>query len=150
MKKLAGTLLMLGIFASTALAQSAEHVMKDRHGVLVGWLGTVRAAESKYKSKYGVYGDLTALRDADLLGALVFESDKLTETGPDTNLVPKSTHVEVTASSDGEHYKASIWEILEGRTIGVFADEMSTGHSIGRSPPPPGDGPEEPLLCFQG
>ena len=151
MKRLTGALLVLGIFASTALAQSAEQVMKDRHRVLAGWLGTVRAAESKYRSKYSVYGDLTALRDAHLLDALVFESDKPTEAGPDTTLVPKSTHFEVTASSDGEYYKVSIWEILEGWSIGVFADEMSTGHSLGRRPPPPPeDDPEGPLLSLPG
>jgi hypothetical protein len=153
-KRLKGALLILGIFASTALAQSAEQVMKDQHRVLAGWLGTVRAAESKYKSKYGVYGDLTALRDAHLLDALVFESDKPSETGPDTNLVPKSTQFEVTASSDGKHYNVSIGEILELWSIGVSANEMSTGYGVGRRlpppPPPPKDGPEGPLLSLPG
>jgi hypothetical protein len=150
-KRLTSALLILGIFASAALAQPAQQVMKDRHRVLAGWLGTVRAAESKYKSKHGVYGDLAALRDAHLLNALVFDSHKPTETGPDTNLVPESTHFEVTVSSDGEHYYFSIWEILEEWIIGVSGDEVSTGHSVGRRPPPPReDIPEGPLLSLPG
>ena len=91
MKRVTARLLILGAFASTALAQYGEQVMKDRRRVLGGWLGTVRRAESKYKSKYGVYGDLTALRDTHLLDTLVFESDKPTEAGPDTNFVPTGT-----------------------------------------------------------
>jgi hypothetical protein len=136
--------------ASTALAQSAEQVMKERHRVLAGWLGTVRAAETKYKSKYGVYGDLTALRDAHVLDTLIFESDKPTTTGPDTSLIPKSTHFEVTAPSDGEHYKVSICEVLEESGICVHADEMGTGFSVGGRPQvqPPKDGPEGPLLSL--
>jgi hypothetical protein len=150
-KRLTSAVLILGIFASTALAQS-EQAMRDRHRVLAGWLGTVRAAETKYKSKYGVYGDLAALRDAHLLNALIFESDKPTETGPDTNLVPKSTHFEVTAPSKGEHYKVSICEVLEESSICVHADEMSTGFSKGRRQPlqipPSEDGPDGPLLSL--
>jgi hypothetical protein len=142
------TVALLILAASTALAQSAEQVAKDRRRVLADWLGIVRAAESKYKSKYAVYGDLAALRDAHLLDTLVFESDKPTKTGPDTNLVPTSTHFEVTASKDGKHYKISIWEILEDRGIGVFGDEMITGESSGRRLPPPEDGPEGPLLSL--
>jgi hypothetical protein len=150
MKRLTGALLILGLFASTALAQSAEQVMRDRRRVLAGWLGTVRAAESTYKSKYGVYGDLTALRDAHLLNALIFESDNLA-TGPNANLVLKSTHFEVTASSDGEHYKVSILEVFEEWSIGVFADEISTGQSrAGLPPPPPEYDPRGPLLSLPG
>jgi hypothetical protein len=97
MKRLTVALLIVGIFASIARAQSAEQVMKDRRKVLFGWIGTIRAAESAYKSKHGVYGNLNALRDAHLLDSLVFESDKPTETGPVLNFVPTSTRFEVTA-----------------------------------------------------
>jgi hypothetical protein len=145
-KRLTVALLILGAFASTALAQYCEQVMKDRRRVLGGWLGTVRRAELKYKSTYGVYADLTALRNADLLDALVFESDKPTEPGQDTNLVPRSAHFEVTPSSNGEHYKVSISEDIFGEWgIGVSADEMSAGYSVGhRRLLPPGDGLEGP------
>ena len=72
-KTLTVVLLVLGIFASAVFAQSAQQIMKERRRVLGGWLVTVRAAESKYKTKYGVYGDLTALRKAHVLDSLVFE-----------------------------------------------------------------------------
>ena len=151
MKGLTSAVLMLGIYASIALAQS-EQAMTDRHRILSSWLGTIRAAETKYKSKYGVYGDLAALRDAHLLDALTFESDKPTETGPDTNLVPKSIHFEVTAPKNGEHYRVSICEDLEEWSICVHADEMSTGSSKGRRQPLqiplPEDSPEGPLLSL--
>jgi hypothetical protein len=132
-KTLTVALLVLGIFASAVFAQSDEHVMKDRRRVLGGWLRTVRAAESKYKVEYGVYGDLTALRRAHLLDSLVFESEEPTESAPDTNFVPENTHFEVTASSNGEHYKVSIWEeISEELSIGVSADENGSGRCGGR------------------
>ena len=152
MKGLTSTVLILGIFASTALAQSAEQVMKDRNRVLAGWLGTVRAAETKYKSKYGIYGDLTALRDAHMLDALIFESDKPTETRPGSNLVPKSTRFEVSAPDGGQHYRVLICEkIFEESSICMQGDEKSTGSSRGRfPPPPPEDGPEGPLLSLPG
>jgi len=138
-KTLTVALIVLGIFASAVFAQSDEQVMKDRRRVLGGWLRTVRAAESKYKNRYGVYGDLTALRAVHLLDSLVFESDdEPTEIGPDTNLVFKSTHFEVTASSNGEHYKVSIGEeISEELSIGVSADENGSWSWGGRVRHPP-------------
>ena len=107
-KTLTVVLLVLGIFASAVFAQSAQQIMKERRRVLGGWLVTVRAAESKYKTKYGVYGDLTALRKAHVLDSLVFEPDEPAQGMPDTNVVPQNTHFEVTASSDGKHYKVLI------------------------------------------
>jgi hypothetical protein len=147
--------LILGIFASTALAQS-EQVVTDRHRILANWLGTVRAAETKYKSKYGVYADLTGLRNAHLLEDLIFESDKPTETAADANRVPKSTLFEVTASSDGKHYKVSICEVYEEvlgePSICSQGDEMSTGFSKGRRQPLqvplPDDSPDGPILSL--
>lgn len=132
MKRLTGALLILGIFAPAALAQSAKQVMKDRHSVLYGWLRTVREAEKKYKNKYGVYGDLTALRDAQMLDALIFESDKPTPTSPNKNLVPKSTMFEVTAPSGGQHYKVRICEGSEESRLCVVASERSKGFSVGQ------------------
>jgi type II secretory pathway pseudopilin PulG len=137
-KTLIVVLLVLGIFTSAVLAQSAEQVRRERQRVLCGWLRTVRAAESKYKVEHGVYGDLTALRRAHLLDSLVFESDEPTESLPDTNLVPENTHFEVTASSDGKHYQ--VWiseEITEELSIGVYGNEISEGASIGRVHRPP-------------
>jgi len=132
-KSLTAAVLILGIFASTALAQSAEQVMKNRRKVLGGWRGTVRAAEAKYKSKNGRYGDLTALRQAHMLDALVSESDEPTETGPGTNLVAKSTHFELTASADGEHYKVLIYESWDEWSVSVSADEASSGWGVGHT-----------------
>jgi hypothetical protein len=151
-KTLTVALLALGIFAPAVLAQSAEQVMKDRRRVLGGWLGTVRAAESQDKSKHGRYGDLTALRGAHLLDALVFESDKPAETGPDTNVIPTNAHFEVTVSGDGKHYKVSIWESSDEWSVSVDADEMSGGWGLGRAhrAPPPEDGPEGPILSRAG
>jgi type II secretory pathway pseudopilin PulG len=149
-KTLTVALLILGIFASTALAQSGEQVMKDRRQVFRGWLGTVRAAEDKYKSKHGRYGDLTALREAHMLD-LVFESDEPTETGPVTNLVPKSTHFEVTVSGEGEHYKVSIYESWGEWSVGVFVDGKSSGWCVGHTTEVPlEDGPDGPLLSLAG
>jgi hypothetical protein len=137
-KTLTLALLVLGTFVSAVFAQSDEQVVKDRLRALGGWLRTVRAAESKYKGKYGVYGDLTALRGAHLLDSLVFESDEPTESGPDTNLVLQNTHFEVTAPSNGEHYKIHIWEeVSEELSIGVSADETGAGSSVGRVRHPP-------------
>ena len=144
MKGLTSAVLILGIFASTAVAQSGQ-ASTDRDRILASWLGTVRAAEIKYKNTYGVYGDLTALRDSHLLDDLVFDFDKPTKAAPNTNLVPKSTHFELSASSDGEHYKVTIYEVLEDSNICAHGDEMSTGFSHGRQPhdvPLPEDGPE--------
>ena len=45
---------------------------------------------------------------------------------------PRAPHFEVTSSSDGEHYKVSISEDIFGEWgIGVSADEMSAGYSVG-------------------
>jgi len=152
MKRLTGALLILGIFASTALGQSVEQVMKDRRMVLFGWISAIRSAESKYKNEHDIYADLNALRDAHLLGALVFESDKPTGTGPAANFVPKATHFEVTASSDGKHFSVEIRERLDVGTVGVFADETGGG-SMQCSPPQVPfieDGPEGPLISLAG
>jgi len=148
-KGLTAAILILGILPFRALAQS-EQGMTDRHRVLAGWLGTVRSAEAKYKMKYGVYGNLAALRNAHLLDTLIFQSDKPTDTEPHTNLVPEATHFEVTAPNDGEHYQVLICEVLEESSICVHADEMSAGFSKGRRQPLqvplPEDGPDGPLI----
>jgi hypothetical protein len=123
--------LVLALVCS-AFAQFPEQVAMKRHRVLRGWLVTVRAAESNYKTKYGVYGDLAALRRAHLLDSLVFESDKPTESVRDTNLVPESTNFEVTASGDGKHYQVSISEEPTAMlTIYVWGNEISEGSSLG-------------------
>jgi hypothetical protein len=152
MKRLTGALLVLGIFVSIAPAQSAEQIMKNRRKVLFGWIGIVRAAESKYKSEHGIYGDLNALRGARLLDALVFSSDELTEIATDTNIVPNSTHVEVTASSDGNHFKVEIYERLDVGSVGVFADETGGGSSQCRPlwAPIIEDEPQGPSLSLAG
>ena len=150
MKGLTSAVLILGIIAPTALAQSPQ-VLMGRHRILASWVAIVRGAETKYKIRHGSFGDLAALRDAHLLDALAFDSDKPTDTASNTNLVPKSTHFEVSASSDGEHYKVSICEVLEESTICDHGDEISTGFSHARRPhevPPPEDGPEGPLLSL--
>ena len=129
MKTLTVALLILGVFTSAVFAQSAEQRMKERRKVLVGWLFTVKAAESKYKAERGVYWDLAALRGAHLLDSLVFESDLPVNAVPeDTNVVSQPTYFRVTASRDGKHYKVSISEeITEELSISVYADEISAG-----------------------
>jgi hypothetical protein len=156
-KRLTGALLILGIFVSTSFAQSAEQAMKNRRKVLFGWLGTVKTAETKYKSKHGRYGDLTALRESHLLDVLVFESDHSSasahgETESEASFVPKSTSFQVTISSDGQHFRVTISESLDDRCgVGVFADEMSSGSSVCRPLPMPWeDRPEGPLISLPG
>jgi len=74
-KRLTVAFLILGIFASTVFAQSTERAIRDRHRVFVGWLGIVKTAESRYRNKHGVYGNLAALRGSHLLDVLVFGSN---------------------------------------------------------------------------
>lgn len=149
------TLLILGALAATALAQSAEQV-HERHRIIAGWLGVVRAAESKYRSKYRVYGDLQALRNAHLLNDLVFESDNHKKARSPENFIPKGTRFEVTASDDGKHYKFFVRELSIGGGIEMFASEQSSGFSFGgrgrvtvHEAPVKDieDGPEGPLLA---
>src|SRR5713226_9219733 len=80
-------------------AQTAEQIIEGRRKVFVGWLGIVNFAEAKYKSKHRVYGNLTALRHAHLLDALVFESN-VPSSPPDSSLIPVSTGFRVTVSRD--------------------------------------------------
>lgn len=126
MRDLACALLILGTLGAGALAQSAEQV-HERHKIIAGWLGVIRGAESKYRSEYGVYGDLKALRDAHFLNDLVFESENPRKARPGTNFIPKNTRFEVTASQDGRRYKISISD----SGINVFGDEHITGFSQG-------------------
>jgi|SRR5208283_1125329 len=145
MKKLTGALLIFGIFASTAVAQSMERAMKERQKVLAGWLATVKTAESKYKGQYGFYGDLDALRKSQTLDALIFEPDKEsdgpTAAEPDANLVPEGTRFIVSAPDDGKHFRVDICEVVDGRSLCVFGSEMGGGFSyVDRPPPMPEDG----------
>ena len=149
MGRLARTLFILGALAAAALAQS-DQVSIERHRIAAGWLGVVRGAESKYRSKYGVYGDLRALRDAHLLNDLIFESENPKKARPGTNFIPKGTGFEVTASPDGRHYKIAISPSWVDFSIAVFGDENSAGFSqvrvTPRLPQDIEDGPEGPLL----
>lgn len=57
---------------------------------------------------------------------------------PDTNVVPQNTHFEVTASSDGKHYKVLIGEeISDELSIGAYADETGSSYSVGSVHRPP-------------
>lgn len=159
MKTLTVTLLVLGVFASAVFAQSKPQVavsepqaVKERSRVLAGWVRIVRGAESQYKSKHGRYGDLAALREAHLLDALTFESEKPAETTSDANLVPQSTHFEVTTSGDGEHFSALIWESLNEWSVSVHADETGGGDGLGHTQeiPLPEDSPQGPILSLAG
>ena len=102
------TLLVFSALASAALAQSSDQVFFERHRIIIGWARVVSVAESKYRSKYGVYGDLTALRDAHLLNNLTFESENPKKTEPGANFIPKRTQFEVTASDDGKQRVARL------------------------------------------
>jgi hypothetical protein len=110
MKRLTVALLLFAIFASTVFAQSDEHAKKDRHRVIAGWLAMIKTAETKYKGKYGRYGDLADLRKAHLLDALVFESDSSagTHSNVGANYVPKSALFQVTVSEHGQHFRAVV------------------------------------------
>jgi len=146
-KRLTVAFLILGIFASTVFAQSTERAIRDRHRVFVGWLGIVKTAESRYRNKHGVYGNLAALRGSHLLDVLVFGSNPSPESLPDSNLIPTSTGFQVTVSNDGQHYKVAIHErLVDVGNISLFAGEASTEWIVGRPPQAPlEDGPEGSL-----
>jgi hypothetical protein len=155
-KWLTVAVLILGTFASTVFARcGAEQVIKDRRKVLLGWLGIVRAAENKHKNNtHGRYGDLTDLRKAHLLDALVFESDSSASGHGDSeaNFVPKSTFLQVTVSSDGQHFKAVIREASDTWSVSIEADETGDTSMI-RCPPPQlplQEGPEGPIIALPG
>lgn len=147
MKRLTVAVLILGTFSSTGFTQSTEQVIRDRHRVFVGWLGMVRTAEFKYRSRHGAYGNLTALRDAHLLDAFVFETRPSPESPPDSTLIPTSTSFQVTVSSDGQHYHVAIRErLVDVGNIGLSAGEASTEWMVARQPHLSyEDGPEGPL-----
>jgi hypothetical protein len=140
MKTLTVALLLLGTFAPTPYAQSAEQALRDRRKVLGGWLAMIKTAETKYKGKYGRYGELTDLRKAHLLDTLFFESEASAETHSEAeaNFVPKSTSFQVTVSTEGQHFKVAIHE-----------DETSSGSMIGRPAPraPIEDIPDRPIFA---
>jgi hypothetical protein len=146
-KRLIVALLIVGTLASTVFAQTAEQIIKDRHKVFVGWLGIVKSAEAKYESKHGVYGNLTALRHAHLLDALVFESSAPSQSPPDSALIPASTDFQVTVSSDGQHYKVAIHErLVDVGNISLLADEVGTEWIVSHPPRLPlEDGPQGPM-----
>src|SRR5215469_8675684 len=131
-KTLTAGLLALGIFASAVFAQSAGQVLKERHKVLAGWLGIVVAAEKKYQSAHGHYGDLTDLRKTHLLNGLVFESESFPRRHhqSEANFVPKSTLFQVTVSSDGKHFTVTISEDWDdGCVVSVGAGDRFGGYS---------------------
>jgi hypothetical protein len=145
-KRLTAAFLIVGILSSTVCAQSTDQVIKDRRRVFVGWLGIIKTAESKYRSKHGVYGNLTALRGAHLLGALVFASGSSTDNAPDSSVIPTSTDFQVRVSSDGHHYRVTIREtVADVGQVGLYASEMSTEWMVGHTPQLPEDGPQGPL-----
>src|SRR5215469_8439701 len=47
---------------------------KEQSTIIFGWLDKVQGAEHAYKKKNGRYRDLAALRKANLLRSMVFES----------------------------------------------------------------------------
>jgi hypothetical protein len=130
-KKLTVALLIVATCASTLFAQSTEQDMRDRHKVLLGWVGIVRTAEYNYKNDHGGYGKLTDLRKSHLLDALVFESDEpayaYAETGSDVCVIPKDTFFRLTVSRDGQHYKVEVHSDVGNKTLTMFANEASTG-----------------------
>ena len=75
-----------------------------------GWLQKVEGAERDYKKKNGHFGDLGALRKAQLLRSLVFElrSSAAASGKAKANFAPKSTLIQVTVSEDGQHFDAMI------------------------------------------
>jgi hypothetical protein len=158
-KGLIVVVLIFGTFASTVFARcGAEQALKDRRKVLFSWLGIVRAAENKHKTNTGRYGDLADLRKAHLLDALVFQSDSSTGGHSESEaFVPESSVFQVTASQDGQHFKAMIHETSDAGSIGVEANETGTGSTIGcpQAPlpiqdMPLRDGPEGPIITLPG
>jgi hypothetical protein len=123
-------LLISTVIASTVFAQSAEQEIKDRVRDFSGWVEIVKTAERQFKRKHDVYGNLTALRKAHLLDALVFESDDpvyaYADNGRDTCVIPKDTIFQLTVSSDGQHYQVEIHGVVGSKTLTLFADETST------------------------
>jgi hypothetical protein len=143
--KLTIAVLILGA-SSTVFAQSPERVIRDRHKLFASWLGIVRTAESQYSHKHGVYGNLAASRDGQLLRELVFASDTSQEDASNQNLVPTTTDFQVTVSRHGRHYQVAIRETLVdvGR-VSLLATENSTEWMVPAQTRDLEDGPEGPL-----
>jgi hypothetical protein len=152
-KWLTVAVLILGTFVATVFAQPApmEWETRDRLRAFSGWLRLIRPAETKYKSKYGRYGDLSDLRKAHLLDALIFESDPSPGTHRGKQIVPKSTLFRVTVSGDGQHFRATISE----GCVSVETNDMGVGGSVyclpsRRFPRDLKDGPEGPIIAVPG
>lgn len=146
MKRLTVALLMLALLTPPVFAQSVEQ--RKRLRAFAGWLVIVRGAENNYKAKHGRYGELTDLRNAHLLDALVFESDSSsgTQDESETNFVPQSTLFQVTVSEDGQHFRAAIADDLF--CVGRSADESGGGSGYCHRQVLPQDGPEGPIVAF--
>jgi len=82
----------------------------------VGYLRTIGSAEATYKSKYGIYGSLQEIVNAQYLG-LSGGSMK-----DDNSGLVKGYRVSIVPSADGQHFHASI--ILQSACDGaLFTDD---------------------------
>jgi hypothetical protein len=153
-KWLTVAVLILGTFVATVSSQPApmDQETRDRLRAFSGWLRLIRPAENEYKSKYGRYGDLSDLRKAHLLDALIFESDPSPGTHRGKQIVPKSTLFQVKVSGDGEHFRATISE----GCVSVETDDTGR-QGWGYCPPSRRgfprdlkDGPEGPIIALPG
>lgn len=111
----------------TPIAQSVEKGImlptdelhaQHRVRVFSGWAEMVRGAERNYKDKHGHYGDLAALRKADLLSRLAFQScSSVRASEAKTNFVPKSTLIDVLQTPNAQSFAVMITE-HSGRCFG--------------------------------
>ena len=152
MKWLTVALLVLGTFVATVFAQPApmEQETRDRLRAFSVWLSLIRPAENKYKSKYGRYGDLSDLRRAHLLDALIFESDPSPDTHRGKQIVPKSTLFRLTVSDDGQHFRATISEgcvSVETNDKGLRGSGYCLTSPSRIFPRDLKDGPEGPIIA---
>jgi hypothetical protein len=148
-KRLTIVLLAFSVLTPSVFAQTVESVEAAEHRLRLfsAWLTIVKGAEQDYKNENGRYGDLAALRKAHFLRKLVFESDS---TGPSdkaqAKFVPKRTLFQVTASEDGQHFRAVIGE----KCLNVNADDMGREWSMSCGSPilhrDFEDSPEGPII----
>ena len=167
MKWCAISILIVSIFASTASAQSARQATKDRLKLFSGWLEIVNKAERNFKATHGRYGDLDDLRKAQLLDALVFESDSSAGDHGTTSCPKTCAWVGnwlLTVSSDGRSFRAMIGVgcmSLQADDTGDIGEESMGCRPPMLSPPDrfppspfplplPQDGPEGPIIVVTG
>jgi hypothetical protein len=153
MKTVTVALLVFSVFAPTVFAQCVEPMSleQNQHRIRVysTWLEVLKSAESVYKEKNGLYGNLAALRKAHLLRSLVFESGSSASARGKAqgNFVPKGTLFQVTVWADGQHFRAAIGD----KCVSVVSYDPGRK---GSSPPRYGleilrdiqDGPDGPII----